>query len=121
MALQTITIPDDRYDDYRRGMDWIRKHIFPGGHLPSLGAIRAAVAGAPSLTISETEEIGPHYVRTLREWRNRFLAQTPALEAMGLGSAFRRKWVYYLASCEAGFATGATGNLQIVLRREPGE
>ena len=120
MALQTITIPDDRYDDYRRGMDWIRKHIFPGGHLPSLGAIRAAVAGAPSLTISETEEIGPHYARTLREWRNRFLAQTPALEAMGLVSSFRRKWVYYLASCEAGFANGATGNLQIVLRREPG-
>jgi cyclopropane-fatty-acyl-phospholipid synthase len=119
MALQTITIPDERYDDYRRGMDWIRKHIFPGGHLPSPGAIRAAVADGTSLTIIGTEEIGPHYARTLREWRNRFLAQTPALEAMGLESAFRRKWVYYLASCEAGFATGATGNLQIVLRSAP--
>ncbi len=72
-------------------------------------------------SVSETEEIGPHYARTLREWRNRFLAQTPALEAIGLGSASRRKWVYYLASCEAGFATGATGGLQIVLEREPGE
>lgn len=101
-------------------MDWIRKHVFPGGHLPSLGAIRAAVAGAPPLTISETEEIGPHYARTLRAWRNRFLTQIPALEAMGLGSAFQRKWVYYLASCEAGFATGAAGDLQIVLTREPG-
>jgi cyclopropane-fatty-acyl-phospholipid synthase len=121
MALQTITIPDEHYDDYRRGMDWIRKHIFPGGHLPSPGAIRESVADGTSLTIIGTEEIGPHYARTLREWRNRFLAQTPALEAMGLESAFRRKWVYYLASCEAGFATGATGNLQIVLRREPGE
>lgn len=119
MALQTITIPDERYDDYRRGMDWIRKHIFPGGHLPSPGAIRAAVADRSSLAISETEEIGSHYARTLRVWRNRFLAQTPTLEAMGLGSAFQRKWVYYLASCEAGFATGATGDLQIVLTREP--
>jgi len=119
MALQTITIPDERYDDYRRGMDWIRKHIFPGGHLPSPGAIRAAVADRSSLAISETEEIGSHYARTLRAWRNRFLAQSPTLEAMGLGSAFQRKWVYYLASCEAGFATGATGDLQIVLTREP--
>ncbi|MEW6335530.1 MAG: DUF1365 family protein, partial [Thermodesulfobacteriota bacterium] len=118
MALQTITIPDERYDDYRRGMDWIRKHIFPGGHLPSPGAIRAALRGT-SLAIVETEEIGPHYARTLREWRNRFQAQTPALETMGIGSAFRRKWVFYLASCEAGFATGATGDLQMVLRREP--
>jgi cyclopropane-fatty-acyl-phospholipid synthase len=120
MALQTITIPDDRYEDYRRGMDWIRKHIFPGGHLPSLGAIQEAVADETSLTIIGTEEIGPHYARTLREWRNRFLAQAPALEAMGMGGAFRRKWVYYLVFCEAGFTTGVTGNLQIVLKREPG-
>ncbi|MDD4996720.1 MAG: DUF1365 family protein [Syntrophales bacterium] len=120
MALQTITIPDERYDEYRRGTDWIRKHIFPGGHLPSQGAIRTAVADGASLTIIETEEIGPHYAPTLREWRSRFLAQIPALEAMGLGSAFRRKWVYYLASCEAAFATGATGDLQIVLKRDSG-
>jgi cyclopropane-fatty-acyl-phospholipid synthase len=119
MALQTITIPDERYDDYRRGMDWIRKHIFPGGHLPSPGAIRAAVADGTSLTILGTEEIGPHYARTLREWQNRFLAQAPTLEAMGLENAFRRKWVYYLAICEAGFVTGATGDLQIVLRSAP--
>ncbi|MEW6335446.1 MAG: cyclopropane-fatty-acyl-phospholipid synthase family protein, partial [Thermodesulfobacteriota bacterium] len=121
MALQTITIPDGHYDDYRRGMDWIRKHIFPGGHLFSPGAIRRALSGGTSWTIIESEEIGPHYARTLREWRDRFVANTPALEAMGIGSAFRRKWVYYLASCEAGFASGATGDLQIVLRREPGE
>ena len=120
MALQTITIPDERYDEYRRGMDWIRKHIFPGGHLPSQGAIRTAVADGTSLAIIGMEEIGPHYASTLREWRNRFLAQTPALEAMGLERVFQRKWAYYLASCEAGFATGATGDLQIVLMRKPG-
>jgi cyclopropane-fatty-acyl-phospholipid synthase len=80
----------------------------------------SAAARGTALIITGTEEIGPHDVRALREWRNRFLAQTPSLEAMGLGSAFRRKWLYYLASCEAGFATGATGNLQILLGREPG-
>ncbi|MBN1545201.1 MAG: DUF1365 family protein, partial [Syntrophaceae bacterium] len=120
MALQTITIPDERYEAYRWGMDWIRKHIFPGGHLPSPGTIRRAVAGQTFLTIIGTEEIGPQYARTLREWRSRFLANTSALEALGLGPSFRRKWIYYLASCEAGFTTGATGDLQIVIRREPG-
>jgi cyclopropane-fatty-acyl-phospholipid synthase len=80
---------------------------------------------SPEETLEEARhnklrEMGLHYARTLREWRNRFLAQTQPLEAMGLGSAFRRKWVYYLAYCEAGFATGAMGNLQIVLSREPG-
>lgn len=73
------------------------------------------------MAIIETEETGSQYVRTLREWRNRFLAEARTLEAMGLEGFFRRKWIYSLASCEAGFATGATGDLQIVLRREPGE
>jgi cyclopropane-fatty-acyl-phospholipid synthase len=120
MALQTITIPDEQYDDYRRGMDWIRKHIFPGGHLPSQAAIRAAVADGTSLAIIGTEEIGPHYVPTLREWRKRFTPQLPLVIGMGLGQAFYRKWCYYLAICEAGFATGATGDVQMVLKREPG-
>jgi cyclopropane-fatty-acyl-phospholipid synthase len=117
MALQTITIPDERYDDYRQETDWIRKHIFPGGHLPSPGAIRAAATGQSSLTILEMQEIGPHYTRTLREWRNRFLAQTPAIQRLGLGRSFQRKWLYYLASCEGGFAAGATGDLQIVIAK----
>ncbi len=117
IALQTITIPDERYDDYRRGTDWIRKHIFPGGHLPSPGVIERAAAGA-GLAIAEREEIGLHYARTLREWRNRFLARTPEIERLGLGRSFQRKWLYYLASCEAGFASGATGDLQLVLQKE---
>ena len=120
MALQAITFPDERYDEYRQGMDWIRKHIFPGGHLPSEGAIRAAVSDGTSLKIIQTEEIGLHYARTLREWYKRFLPQLPAVERMGLGRAFYRKWCYYLTICEAGFATGTTGDLQIVLMREPG-
>jgi len=120
MALQTITIPDEHYVEYLRGMDWIRKHIFPGGHLPSLGAIRAAVADRTSLMIIGTEEIGPHYALTLREWRKRLLPQLPVVERVGLGRDLYRKWCYYLAICEASFATGATGDLQIVLKRDSG-
>jgi cyclopropane fatty-acyl-phospholipid synthase-like methyltransferase len=80
---------------------------------------------SPEETLEEARhnklrEMGFHYIRTLQEWKNRFLGQTQPLEAMGLESAFRWKWVYYIAYFEAGFATGAAGNLQIVLRREPG-
>ncbi len=117
MGLQTITIPDEKYDDHRRGTDWIRKHIFPGGHLPSLGAIRDAITGHTTLAIQDMQEIGLHYAGTLREWRERFLAQLPAVELLGLDQTFQRKWLYYLASCEGGFTTQATGNLQIVLAK----
>ncbi|RJX30657.1 MAG: class I SAM-dependent methyltransferase [Oxalobacter sp.] len=119
MGLQTITIPCEKYDDHRKGTDWIRKHIFPGGHLPSLTAIREAITGHTSLTIHDMQEIGLHYADTLREWRHRFTAQLHTIESLGLDKTFQRKWNYYLASCEGGFATKATGNVQIVLAKKP--
>ena len=54
--------------------DWIRKHIFPGGMLPSLEAITTAARRSSGLMVHDVREIGPHYARTLREWRERFLA-----------------------------------------------
>ena len=118
MGLQTITIPCERYDAHRKGTDWVRKHIFPGGHLPSLTAIRDAIAGHTSLVIHDLHEIGHHYVDTLRAWRQRFMDQLPQVQALGLDNAFQRKWTYYLATCESGFATRSTGNLQIVLSKK---
>ena len=43
VVFQTITIPDQRYEGYRYTSDWIHKHIFPGGHLPSLTALSRAM------------------------------------------------------------------------------
>lgn len=118
MGLQTITIPCEQYENYRRGTDWIRKHIFPGGHLPSLSSIREAISDQTSFAIHEMHEIGHFYAYTLREWRNRFLAQIPTIETFGFGQSFHRKWDYYLATCESGFAARATGTVQIVLAKE---
>jgi cyclopropane-fatty-acyl-phospholipid synthase len=67
--------------------------------------------------VEELENIGPHYARTLREWRERFLQHSDALAGMGFDQAFQRKWVYYLSYCEAGFATRTLGDLQLVLTR----
>ncbi len=116
-VLQTITVPDHRYDEYRKGSDWIQKHIFPGGHLPSLGALCDAMARNSRLVVEHLENIGIHYARTLREWRHRFEKNLDGVAQLGFDRTFQRKWLYYLAFCEAAFETRSLGNLQMVLSR----
>jgi cyclopropane-fatty-acyl-phospholipid synthase len=117
MALQFISIPDRRYDQYRKGHDWIRKHIFPGGELPSLAIVMEALAKKTCLNVQNVENIGPDYARTLRDWRSRFMAGIDRVARLGFDRSFQRKWVYYLAGCEACFATCYLGNLQIVMMK----
>ncbi|MBI1388376.1 MAG: DUF1365 family protein [bacterium] len=116
-ALQTIAIPDQRYDAYRRRCDWIQKHIFPGGHLPCLSVICATAARHSRLRVTEVENIGPDYAKTLAEWRERFNANLGRVAALGFDERFQRKWNYYLSYCEAGFAARILDDLHIVLRR----
>jgi cyclopropane-fatty-acyl-phospholipid synthase len=116
-VLQTITVPDHRYDEYRKGSDWIQKHIFPGGHLPSLGALCDAMARNSHLVVEHLENIGIHYARTLREWRHRFEKNLDGVAQLGFDRTFQRKWLYYLSFCEAAFETRSLGNLQMVLSR----
>lgn len=117
LALQVITIPDQRYEAYRSGCDWIQKHIFPGGFLPSLGALCGAARDHSRLVVEKLENIGPHYATTLREWRRGFEANWPAIRDMGFDERFRRTWDYYFAYCESGFAERAIGTLQLVMAR----
>jgi cyclopropane-fatty-acyl-phospholipid synthase len=117
IALHTITIPDQQYDVYRKETDWVRKHIFPGGHLPSLTAISRAMTKHSSLNIDNVENIGINYIRTLREWRKRFLENIDTISHMGFDRKFQRKWIYYFACCEAAFAARVLGEVQIVLNR----
>ena len=116
-GIQSILVPDQRYNSYRRQRDWIRKHIFPGGMLPSLEAITTAARRSSSLMVHDVRELGPHYGRTLREWRERFLVRRGEVEALGLDLHFQRTWEYYLAFCEAAFATHALRDAQLVLTR----
>ncbi|MFO7570383.1 MAG: DUF1365 family protein, partial [Smithellaceae bacterium] len=116
-AIQVITIPDQRYDDYRRETDWIQKYIFPGGHLPSATELLKAATKSSSLLVERLEDIGPHYARTLQDWREQFNRRRDRIAAMGFDEAFRRKWIYYLAMCEAGFANRVLGDIQVVFRK----
>ncbi len=116
-VIQTITIPDQRYRAYRRQRDWIQKHIFPGGHLPSLNLISNILTRKTAFTVDHLEYIGRHYATTLSHWRRRFVDNEARVRALGFDTPFIRKWVYYLAVCEAGFANRALGDLQLVLSR----
>ena len=116
IGLQVITVPDRAYETQRRGVNWVQRYIFPGGLLPSRAAIERALAGT-DLSITSADDIGQDYARTLRAWRERFLARRDEVRALGLGDRFQRMWEYYLALCEAGFATGVTQNLQIGLAK----
>lgn len=104
-VIQAITIADDRFARYRRGTDFIQRHIFPGGMLPSPGVIRDQAERA-GLVVDHVETFGADYARTLLAWRQRFHAAWPRLAAMGFDGRFRRLWDYYLCYCAAGFRAG---------------
>jgi cyclopropane-fatty-acyl-phospholipid synthase len=117
MALQTITIPDQVYDRYRRGTDWIRATIFPGGHLPSLGAIQASLARRTGLVVERLDDLAEHYATTLSLWRRRFRDEAKQVLELGFDDRFLRLWDFYLASCEAAFRERQIGVLQLALGR----
>ena len=116
-VIQVITMPDQKYDAYRRSSDWIRKHIFPGGHLPALGAMARAMGRQSRLGIGHLEEFGLHYARTLDLWRQRLSDRRQAVLDLGYDEYFLRKWEYYFAYCSAGFQARIIHNCQIVLSR----
>ncbi|KAJ2082231.1 hypothetical protein H4R24_001753 [Coemansia sp. RSA 988] len=75
MVLQASTMNEERYAEYRRSVDFINKHIFPGGHCPSVSAlVAAATKGSRGMLMLESAANFPdHYARTLRVWREQFL------------------------------------------------
>lgn len=138
-VFQCITIPESRYAGYSASDDFIRRYIFPGGHLPTITQLMDSIREGssnlkkgvePRLIPESVENIGPHYAKTLRLWRQSFM-QTfqekikPALIAEHSGKmgddeveVFKRKWEYYFAYCEAGFATKTLGDVILTVGRE---
>jgi cyclopropane-fatty-acyl-phospholipid synthase len=104
-VLQVITIDEARFAAYRRSADFIQRHIFPGGMLPTKAMIAEHGAGT-GLRLLSTQSFGDSYATTLAEWRKRFRKSWPSIEAMGFPERFRRIWDYYLCYCEAGFRAG---------------
>ncbi|KAB1219321.1 Cyclopropane-fatty-acyl-phospholipid synthase [Morella rubra] len=116
-VLQFISIPDERYDEYRQSSDFIKEYIFPGGCLPSLSRVTSAMAVASRLCVEDLENIGIHYYRTLRYWRKKFLEKQSKILSLGFDEKFIRTWEYYFDYCAAGFQTRTLGNYQVVFSR----
>ncbi|MBM3351727.1 MAG: class I SAM-dependent methyltransferase [Betaproteobacteria bacterium] len=117
MLLQSITIADQRYEQAKREVDFIKRYIFPGCCIPSVTALASEMTGASRLRIVALEDIGPHYATTLARWRENFLGNAPRVRALGYPDTFIRMWQYYLSYCEGGFAERALGDVQLVLER----
>ncbi len=109
-VVQSITIHDALFADYRKGTDFIQQYIFPGGMLPSRSAFRAQAAKA-GLKVSDEFAFGRDYARTLAEWRSSFEQRWPEIQKLGFDDTFRRLWRMYLCYCEAGFLAG---NIDVV-------
>ncbi len=117
MLIQAITMPDQRYEQYLKGSDFIRRYIFPGSCVPSLSAMMEAVRKRTDLSVAHLEDIGPHYATTLRAWHQRFVQNLDAVRELGYPPEFQRMWVYYLSYCEAGFAERYLGALQLLFQK----
>ena len=115
--LQAITIEDHRYEQARRSVDYIKRFVFPGSFIPSINAIVAAKTRASDLQLVAQHDFGYSYALTLRAWRQRFMAQLPAVHAQGFDTRFCRLWEFYLAYCEGGFLERSIGVSHLLLAR----
>ena len=104
-AIQAITIDEESFQTYRDNPDFIQRYIFPGGMLLTKQAMREQ-AERVGMALEKVENFGKSYAETLRLWRDRFLERWPMIATLGYDEAFKRKWLYYLSYCEAGFDHG---------------
>ncbi|MBH9577142.1 SAM-dependent methyltransferase [Inhella proteolytica] len=113
-CVQSIVIRDELFERYRRNTDFIQQYIFPGGMLPCPRVFREQ-AEAAGLRIEKTFAFGSDYAETLKRWRADFMARAAEVQAQGFDTRFQRLWEFYLAYCEAAFATGNTDVVQFTL------
>lgn len=102
-AIQAIVIDEKDFDEYRNNVDFIQRYIFPGGMLLTDTVMREQGENV-GLQLEQKEMFGQSYAKTLSMWRDAFLANWDEIEKLGFDETFKRKWVYYLTYCEAGFA-----------------
>jgi cyclopropane-fatty-acyl-phospholipid synthase len=117
MFLQAITVNEQDLEAHYRSVDFIKRYIFPGGELVSVGALSAAAARRTDLRLTHVEDQTPHYAETLRRWRARMKANLSQMRGLGLDDTFLRMWEFYLCYCEGGFEERAIGLVQAVFEK----
>lgn len=117
MLLQAITISDQKYDQYLRGVDFIQRYIFPGGCVVSNNRMISLLTEKTDMVVRNLSDFGYDYARTLADWRTRFHQALPELSENGYDERFRRLWDFYLAYCEGGFLERAISVVHLVATR----
>jgi cyclopropane-fatty-acyl-phospholipid synthase len=117
MAIQAITIADQRYDYYSDNVDFIQKYIFPGGFLPSITALTSNTTKHTDLIVRDLFDIGQDYAKTLVDWRLRFEAALTRVRELGYDERFIRMWRYYFCYCEGGFRAKSISTVHITFQR----
>ena len=117
LAIQMITSADNRYEQLRRGVDFIQKHIFPGSLLLSIERVVRATHRTSNLQMLGLFDFAESYAHTLHLWSNNFEANLEEIKAKGFDDRFVRKWFYYFAYCEAAFDMRQISVVQLVMTR----
>ncbi|ELZ1259192.1 class I SAM-dependent methyltransferase [Vibrio fluvialis] len=117
MAIQAITIADQRYDYYSNNVDFIQKYIFPGGFLPSITVLTQMATRHTDFIVRDVFDIGMDYAKTLADWRLRFEAALNTVQALGYDERFVRMWRFYLCYCEGGFNARTISTIHMTLQR----
>lgn len=115
-TFQIILVQDERWDVYKRGVDFIQKYIFPGGMLPAPTILREHIRNA-GLDVTGSVEFGESYSETLRRWYETFNDRWDEISDLGFDDRFRRMWNFYLTSCAGAFRGGICDVTQITVTR----
>jgi cyclopropane-fatty-acyl-phospholipid synthase len=117
LLIQAITIADQRYDSYRKSVDFIQRYIFPGGCLPSVSEMTRHIANKTDMVTWSIDDMGKDYARTLKHWHENFDAAYDKIKALNYGDDFIRMWKFYLSYCEGGFLERTTSTVHLVAVR----
>ncbi|CAN5591199.1 cyclopropane-fatty-acyl-phospholipid synthase family protein [soil metagenome] len=117
MALQAITVADNRFDRVRNSEDFIKAFVFPGSCIPSVDAITRVSAKAGDFWLTQLDEFPQHYAETLHRWRDRLFEAEDEARERGYGDALLRLWDFYLAYCEGAYRERYVSLVQCVLAR----
>ncbi len=117
LGIQMICSADCRYNQMKDGVDFIQKHIFPGGQLLSVARTVTATRNTSNLQLYQLQDFAESYARTLTIWREKFNARLDEVRALGFDERFIRKWNYYFCYCEAAFRTRECSVVQAIYTR----
>ena len=117
MLLQAITITDQKFKQYSQTVDFIQRHIFPGGCLLSNNRMLELISGKTDMVVRNLEDYGADYAKTIKEWRKRFHASFSSIQHHGYDERFKRLWEFYLCYCEGGFIEKSISVVQLISTR----